>query len=545
MPLLNLTTSGIIERIQLHLPKRRYTRENTSLLYHVLSGVAAIYKPIADYLDEVLTYTQIGTATGVYLDDIIERISGIKREDDEDDADYLDRYYRFIFEYNISPTGVINIVTDYLGYEPDRLIESDFDESAFYNTGFYVNDPQTTYAPEIPDAFVGYIYFSSEPDTTVLSSLARALEFVRMAGTKIYLIWPYFGDRLYSSFERMYLADDLVMNFSYPGSSGEVINYSSVQEGISFTDTNNYYSRTSGQLESSVRLQTSGSTSLTTGYPTDFLFTINSPRLQYTRIENYAPLTRREILVCNTGSIIFTVDTVYDGVYGLRPLSITRTKSGPGKYYVATGLGLTSLTGSSFWNIENAHDLKILTTYDASGIQTSLTGTSSGIVSGQYFVENFIGVNFARTTYSSGGTSIFAQTGNIKTLGLFVYDQSPKVTLTNTYLTGSSSGYISTSTGTNQSVGNVSGLITYNRNSTGLVTGIIYSFNCPTGLALSGYFWQPPYIMDISPNREIQVTQIPTETEYHFEQDGLSQLISFTETNTFDSNGRLTSFQRS
>lgn len=557
MPIINLNTSGIVERIQLHLPPR-FSRSTTGNTYKLISGIAAIFKPVADLLDFVYNQTTFPNSSGTYVDTLIEDISGLRRKDGESDDDYRTRYLNFNFIYNISPTGITKIVTDYTGlYTEPKLRESTYEGTAFYNSGFYTNDPLTIYAPEIPDAYVGYIIFPSEPDLNILSSMIEALDWVRMTGTEIFIVWPNLGSKTYSAFERMYNSDDLSISYSYTPSTdpfainGTIISYSSPSLGISFTDTISWDNFLSGTVDTFNRTQTSGSSSSSTGYPSDWVFTNYSSRLSYRIIEDYSPgVTRRETYTCNTGNIVFTVDTNYvAGRYGILPSSITRSKSATatGSNLISSS-GMTSLSGMMYYNTINSNAFSLNHTLNASGNLESSTGVSSGL-SGQYYIETrtttgVVDNGFDRLCYTSGGLSSFVQSGNINPLGPVIYDNSPWIKIVPGYTTGVLSGLSTGSSFINNSYGLVSGTAVYFRNSSGTTTGQTRNFNCPTGMNQSSYYWTIPYIISNSNDLHESGRNSSTVNELLLQQSSLVQFMSLKEILRKDAYGRTTSYQR-
>lgn len=552
MPVLNIPATGIVERFQLHLPERRFTRESVTTLYSVLSGFADILILPQDLMDFVWTNTHIASATGSYLDDLIQPYTGFRRKSGESDNDYRERYYNFVFNYNVSPSGISQIVTDYLGYSGTQR-EISFEDTAYFGpTGYFTNDPETLLGAEDPEEFVGYIIFSSEPDLTLLPDLAEALDHVRMSGTKIYLLWPSYGARIYSAFERMYFSDDLVQNISYTGTTGVTIAYSSSQVGVSFQDVIVYTNPNRDKVASYTRTQTAGSSGAVTGYPSDWLLTTVSPSLSYYKIENYAFMTRREVYNSNIGPA-YAIDTVYSVPYGLNPVSITRTKTAGATtgYNTLTGSSYFSLTGSSFYNIENSNNLSVTYTRNASGLLLSSTGTSSNI-SGNYYVEtrNFISgvdVGFTRATYNSGGTQITLQTGSIVPLGGAINESSPEVTATFSYGSISTGILFYQVTGvsyTNQSIGIVSGTQVNSYNSSGLLTGLTRTFNYTTGINLTTYFWQPPHIIQYSNDLKKYGSHTSGLSQLASQQDDTYFLMVNKESLTYDSNSRNTIFKR-
>lgn len=548
MPVLNIPGTGIIERFQLHLPERRFTRDTGTTLYSILSGLADVLVLPQNLMDFVWTMTHIASATGTYLDDLIQPYTGFRRKSGETDSAYRDRYYNFCFNYNISPTGVSQIVTDYLGYSGEQR-EVDFEDTAYFGpTGYFTNDSETLLGAEDPEKFVGYIIFSSEPVLSLLPDLAEALDHVRMSGTKIYLIWPFYGTRTYSAFERMYWSDDLVQAFSYPTSTQTIVNYSSVQVGISFTDTINFSSTTRDKITLFDRVQTSGSTTNVTGYPSDFRLTEVASSLDYTVIDHYAFMTKREIFNSSVGPVYY-VDTLYSVPYGVNPISITRTKySGGAGYNSLTGAGYTSLTGMAFYNVENSNSYNLSFSFNGSGQLSSMTGTSN--VSGQYFIETrkfSLGqdIGFTRSTKTSGGTTINLQTGTVLPLGPVVQGYSPNVIDTIAYTTGILSGFSTGTTFSNSSLGPASGVSVISYNSSGVMTGYVRTFSCPTGTSFASYFWQPVYIIEYSDNKKGFGNHSSSQSLVQYnESDSATQAIYENVINNYDVHGRNTSYQR-
>jgi hypothetical protein len=202
--LTTLTTStNIVKAIKAVLPIY-FNRQSGSGVDNMLTAMAESFKLNIQQLNQFFNNTFISQASGTVLDGLIKDISGINRKDDESDPDYVDRYYKYIYEYNITRNGISEIVYDITGEYPLRLYETN--QRAYWGeenlppsgqvTGVatYYDDVieyQSLWGDDINDrSFIGYIYLYYTPSQQIIEELCDVIERVRMTGTTIYLVLP-------------------------------------------------------------------------------------------------------------------------------------------------------------------------------------------------------------------------------------------------------------------------------------------------------------------------------------------------------------------
>ncbi len=201
------TYSGILNSITAVLPAF-FTRKEDSGVYNFILAIAQVFKINIDQINQCFNNTFISQSSGTVLDGLITDISNIHRKNDEVDEDYVNRYYKYIFDYNIQKNTVREIVYDILNEYPIKLVEGN-QRTAYWGQGDLTLEEQVAasgdvyyYDDDNPDyltlwggeqgdrGFIGYIYLNEKPTQDKLDELCNVIELVRARGTSIYLVWP-------------------------------------------------------------------------------------------------------------------------------------------------------------------------------------------------------------------------------------------------------------------------------------------------------------------------------------------------------------------
>lgn len=199
------STSAIVTRIVAHLPPI-FDVITGNKLYNFLYGIASGFAEITtNQINNLYDRIFINRASSGDLEQLITDYSGIRRKNGESDADYINRYYKLVFEYNITLDKVSEVVYDITGDNPTRLFELS-DRTAYWGlenltgsaiitgTSYFYNDVNN-FTPSWGDdnsegAFVGYVYLKERPSYEQLNDLCYTLNSIRMTGTIIYLVIP-------------------------------------------------------------------------------------------------------------------------------------------------------------------------------------------------------------------------------------------------------------------------------------------------------------------------------------------------------------------
>ena len=211
----NLTNTNTEQKItQLMLSVLAYflTKKENSVTYNTLNSWASVFKINVDQLNEFYNKIFITSATGQILDERIMELTSIKRNDNETDDNYRNRYYKWIYQYNSTLEQVLEIVKDVTGSYPAKILEGN-SRTAFWgtennmatgliiDTRYYYDeenlDYQTLWGGTGEKAFISYIYLISRPSDNILIELMDTLEKVRNAGTIIYLVLPQVSDVIF------------------------------------------------------------------------------------------------------------------------------------------------------------------------------------------------------------------------------------------------------------------------------------------------------------------------------------------------------------
>lgn len=226
MAVKNFTLQDITKRIMLSLPSR-FTREEQSNVYKFFESIADVFQINTNKIDELITQTNLETASGAYLDQYISGLAGFGRlnstyqamletEDDfdiidedgsrlylpdyqegvtEDDDQYRDRYQDVLYNYNSTKQGLRRIVIDF-AYEDPSDMYTGAKRGAYYSIETlhaknYFNDPSTgRYGAGGDVAFIGYIELTRRPQEELIDILCKHLTDAKAWGIKLYLKYP-------------------------------------------------------------------------------------------------------------------------------------------------------------------------------------------------------------------------------------------------------------------------------------------------------------------------------------------------------------------
>lgn len=226
MAIKNFTLSDVTRRIMLTLPAR-FTRDEQSSVYKFFESISEVFKIDTDKIDELITQTNLETASGAYLDQYISGLAGFGRlnstyqamletEDDfdiidedgsrlylpdyqegvpEDDNQYRDRYQDVLYNYNSTKQGLRQVVIDF-AYEDPTDMYAGTKRGAYYSietlhARHYFNDALTgTYGTGGDVAFVGYIELTRRPNEELIDILCKHLTDAKAWGIKLYLKYP-------------------------------------------------------------------------------------------------------------------------------------------------------------------------------------------------------------------------------------------------------------------------------------------------------------------------------------------------------------------
>lgn len=194
--------SSLIQSVQFYFPYFFDLKKSGTVLRTLISTIAYAFNINIQQMNEMFTNTFIMEAEDEKLNDLIMGISGIKRKNNESNADYRTRYFKYCYQYNATNGEINNIVNDITGLTLEKLVEGNSHE-------FYWGEPNVStvgikrhYYNDIGQytalwgssngekAFIGYIFLKERPTDDKLQELIDVLELVRMKGTTIYLVIP-------------------------------------------------------------------------------------------------------------------------------------------------------------------------------------------------------------------------------------------------------------------------------------------------------------------------------------------------------------------
>lgn len=226
MAVKNFTLQELTKRIMINLPSR-FTREEGSNVYKFFETIAEAFSIDTNKIDELITQTNLDTASGDYLDEYISGLAGFGRlnfrfqdglstEDEfeiisedgdnlylptfssgeiETDQEYKDRYTDVIYRYNCSKEGIRQIVIDFAYmYPSDMYVGSR--RGAFASSelkhakNFFSDSFNSIYGNGEPTSFRGYIEFLEKPPAEIIQVLCDHIEAAKAYGVKIYLKYP-------------------------------------------------------------------------------------------------------------------------------------------------------------------------------------------------------------------------------------------------------------------------------------------------------------------------------------------------------------------
>lgn len=222
----NYTLSDITKRIMLSLPSR-FSREEHLNVYKLFESIGDVFKINADKIDEVITQTNLDSASGDYLDSYINGLAGFGRlnmryqgalgtedefelitesgdnlyvpdismTEEETDQEYRDRYSKSIYVYNSTKSGLNQLIIDFAYIYPKRLYSgalrgayaSDPSSHAKY---FFADETRSTFGDGGNTAFVGYIELTERPPADLVELLCDQIEKAKGYGIQVYVKYP-------------------------------------------------------------------------------------------------------------------------------------------------------------------------------------------------------------------------------------------------------------------------------------------------------------------------------------------------------------------
>jgi hypothetical protein len=226
MAVKNFTLQDITKRIMLSLPSR-FTREEQSNVYKFFESIADVFQINTNKIDELITQTNLETASGAYLDQYISGLAGFGRlnstyqamletEDNfdviaedtsliylpdyqegviEDDGQYRDRYQSTLYRYNSTRSGLTQIIVDFAFEYPIEMYAGT-KRGAYYSNqelhakSFFNDSITGKYGAGSDTAFIGYIELSRKPNQELIEILCGQLAAAKAWGIKLYLKYP-------------------------------------------------------------------------------------------------------------------------------------------------------------------------------------------------------------------------------------------------------------------------------------------------------------------------------------------------------------------
>lgn len=223
----NFNLQDITSRIILSLPSR-FSREEETNVYKFFETLADTFKINTDKIDELITQTNLDTASGSYLDQYISGLAGFGRlnstfqsilqtEDEfdivleqeegylylpdfssgavETDGEYRDRYKSVLYTYNSTRTGLRQIIIDFFYEDPTDMYAGSkrgaYSSNITQHARYYHNDSiYSKYGAGGNTAFIGYIELTRKPDEGIIDILCNHLAAAKACGIKLYLKYP-------------------------------------------------------------------------------------------------------------------------------------------------------------------------------------------------------------------------------------------------------------------------------------------------------------------------------------------------------------------
>lgn len=207
----NLSISGIVTRIEAHLPPI-ITREENTVVWNFLSGLASAFLINIAQVNELYQNTFINQATGSVLSNNIFDLTKIYRRNGETDEDLRNRYRKYVFQYNVTKAQIREAVFDSrYGQYPVSMVSLNA-RSAYWGlednpagsgaTYFYDNIGENIsyWGDGIGNAaFIGYIYLAERPTTSQKIDLCNIINRIKAEGVRIYLRYPLEWSTRYST----------------------------------------------------------------------------------------------------------------------------------------------------------------------------------------------------------------------------------------------------------------------------------------------------------------------------------------------------------
>ena len=186
----NFTIEDNLERIYLNLPSK-FTRDNTSVVYALISGLAAALKINTDVIDELFRQTNFDSSSGSYVDNYINGLIDLGRQDSESDDDYKFRYNQLMFTYNCTKPGMEQVVIDIMGKRPYKMYNGNVLGAYLNGRYYYTDSPGLSFYGDSTDAaFTGIIEFARKPNSLIFDQLCITLAKCKAEGINIFLKYP-------------------------------------------------------------------------------------------------------------------------------------------------------------------------------------------------------------------------------------------------------------------------------------------------------------------------------------------------------------------
>lgn len=222
----NFSLSDITKRIMLTLPSR-FSREDSSNVYKFFETISDTFKLNLDKIDEVITQSNLDTASGEYLDQYISGLAGFGRlksnyqgnlgtedsfeiitedgdslylpeiylNETESDQEYRERYLDILYTYNPTKSGLTQIVIDFAYVNPSDMYASA--RRGSYTSGqtqhskyFFTDSKFSYYGSGSASPYVGFIELSQRPNDYVIDLLCDHISKAKGFGIKIFLKYP-------------------------------------------------------------------------------------------------------------------------------------------------------------------------------------------------------------------------------------------------------------------------------------------------------------------------------------------------------------------
>jgi hypothetical protein len=275
--LITTSESNQIKQIKLTAP---YSWKTTagSVLGNLLEGIVKIFQLNIDQINQFYNNTFIEYAedddTDVdksirNLTKLIKPLSNLNRKTGETNAEYRNRYKKYVFQYNPTKAQILEIVKDVTGEYPERIHEPNqrtaywgaedldvpdrgllvadyYDEENADYIGYWGNTGEDDSVN-----YTAYIYFSVKPTQDEIDELCFLIEKVRMKGTRIYLVFP---DEITQAFNyEIFESSGSTLDDSYPNDNDMIITYNDRPlRAFNFLFANNYEDNTSNNNDMTI-----------------------------------------------------------------------------------------------------------------------------------------------------------------------------------------------------------------------------------------------------------------------------------------------------